>query len=94
VRRLVAGSFLVAALLWASGAQAQDDAVAKRGKMLWTNRGCAGCHGFGRKMAGPDLMGVQQRRPREWLVRWLRETDVMQGSDSVSIAMVAEWMGI
>jgi len=78
----------------ARSAQAQDDAMAKRGKMLWINRGCAGCHGIGKKMAGPDLAGVEQRRSKEWLVRWLKETAVMQREDSVSIAMVAEWKGI
>jgi cytochrome c551/c552 len=81
-------------LLAASAAKAQDDAVVKRGKMLWTARGCAGCHTVGKKMAGPDLAGLEQRRPKEWISRWLRETDVMQREDSTAMAMVAEWKGI
>lgn len=77
-----------------SSAQAQADAAAKRGKMLWVNRGCGSCHGVGKKMAGPDLAGVEVRRERGWLNRWLKETDVMIGSDSIAMAMVAEWKGI
>ena len=87
---------LVAALFIAvPSAQAQvNDAMMKRGKMLWTNRGCGGCHGVGRKMAGPDLAGIEQRRSREWINKWLKETDSMIASDSVAMAMVAEWNGI
>lgn len=75
-------------------AQAQQSAVEKRGKMLWTNRGCGGCHGIGKKQAGPDLMGLEQRRSREWINKWLKETDTMLGSDSTAMAMLAEWNGI
>jgi cytochrome c551/c552 len=68
--------------------------MAKRGKMLWTNRGCASCHGIGKKMAGPDLAGVEQRRSREWLNNWLKNTDTMLASDSTAMALLAEWKGI
>jgi len=93
--RSVVGLALVALTFGlASGAAAQDAAVAKRGKMLWVNRGCGSCHGVGKKMAGPDLAGVEVRRSREWLDRWLTETDAMIATDSIAIAMVAEWKGI
>jgi mono/diheme cytochrome c family protein len=78
----------------ASQASAQDDALMKRGKMLWTNRGCGACHGIGKKNAGPDLAGVEQRRSKEWLSKWLKDTDVMLESDSTAKAMLAEWKGI
>jgi cytochrome c551/c552 len=66
----------------------------KRGKMLWTNRGCGSCHGIGKKMAGPDLAGLEQRRSKEWINKWLKDTDVMLASDSTAQAMLAEWKGI
>ena len=78
----------------ATQASAQSDAMSKRGKMLWTNRGCGSCHGIGKKMAGPDLAGVEQRRSKEWLTKWLMETDTMLASDSTAIALLAEWKGI
>jgi cytochrome c551/c552 len=34
------------------------------------------------------------RRSREWLNKWLKETDAMISSDSTAMAMVAEWKGI
>jgi len=91
---LVLGTVAAGLTVSASTASAQNDAMAKRGKMLWTNRGCASCHGIGKKMAGPDLAGVEQRRSREWLNNWLKNTDTMLASDSTAMAMLAEWKGI
>src|SRR5258706_12866471 len=71
--------------------QGNDDAVVKRGKSLWANKGCAGCHGIGKKLAGPDLAGVEQRRSREWLTRWLTDTEGMLGSDSTAQALLAAY---
>jgi cbb3-type cytochrome oxidase cytochrome c subunit len=45
-------------------------------------------------MAGPDLAGVEQRRSKEWLTKWLMQTDVMLASDSTAMALLAEWKGI
>ena len=91
---VVLATALVALTFSATQANAQNDALTKRGKMLWTNRGCGACHGIGKKNAGPDLAGVEQRRPKEWLTKWLMETDVMLQSDSTAIALLAEWKGI
>ena len=71
-----------------------DDAAAKKGKTLYTNRGCAGCHQFGRKSGGPDLNGLASRRTKEWLTRWLKETTEMIATDSTAQAMVAEFQGV
>lgn len=81
--------------VFAGPALAQDSQMlARKGKALWQNRGCAGCHALGKQLAGPDLHGVTQRRPREWLVRWLKDTPGMLGSDSVARALLAEYRGI
>jgi len=91
---VVLGMFCTALTFGATQAGAQTDALAKRGKMLWSNRGCSACHGIGKKMAGPDLAGVEQRRSKEWLTKWLMQTDVMLQSDSTAMALLAEWKGI
>jgi len=86
-----------AALLFSVGnasAQMSNEALLKRGKTLYQNRGCAGCHGIGKLNAGPDLAGVSQRRPKEWLVRWLKDTEGMLASDSTAIALLEEWRGM
>ena len=71
-----------------------DPNLAKRGKTLWQNRGCAACHAIGKKQAGPDLFAVHERRDPAWLRRWLKNTDEMLETDSTARAMLAEWNNI
>jgi protein SCO1/2 len=73
---------------------AVDPKLAKRGQSVWQNGGCGGCHAIGKKMAGPDLAGVYERRSREWLARWLKNTDEMLATDSAAQAMLAEYNNI
>jgi cytochrome c2 len=76
--------------LSASVAQAQD---AKKGKAVYSSKGCGACHTInkpGAKMAGPDLGGVTQRRSADWLTRWLKDPGAMFGHDSTADAILAE----
>lgn len=69
--------------------------LAKRGKTVFSNKGCGGCHSVGKgRMAGPDLLGVTDRRDGAWLRRWLKETDQMLANDSTARAMLAEAKGV
>jgi protein SCO1/2 len=40
---------------------------------------CESCHtiGGGETRLGPDLIGIGERRSRDWLVRWIKEPDKM-----------------
>lgn len=78
----------------AQGGMTVDAALAKRGKTLFTSRGCNACHAFGKKLAGPDLVGATERRSQDWLRRWLKNTDEMLASDSLAQAMLAEYQGV
>ena len=88
-----------AASLHAQSGQADDKASitvdaekARPGAGLWTARTCAACHTIGKgNTMGPDLAGVLERRERAWLVRWLKEPDVMLRTDSTAKAMLAEF---
>lgn len=72
-----------------------DANLAKRGKTLWQNRGCSGCHSIGKgRMAGPDLLGVTERRDAAWLRRWLKDTDQMLASDSLAQSLLAQSNGV
>lgn len=75
----------------AQGSISVDPALAKKGKSLYASRGCATCHAFGKKLAGPDLAGVMERRDHDWLRRWLLNTTEMIASDSIAMAMVVEY---
>jgi mono/diheme cytochrome c family protein len=90
--------FAVAVFAFTSVASAQaapvDQALAKKGKALFGNRGCAGCHTFGKKLAGPDLVGATERRDKEWMRNWLKTPDKMLETDSVAKAMLAEFQNV
>ncbi len=69
-----------------------DPAMAKKGQSLWNSRGCTGCHTIGGgKRSGPDLAGVLQRRDLDWVRRWLKNPPAMMESDSIAMALLAEY---
>lgn len=89
--------FAAIALAPAAAAQSSitvDPDLAKRGKTLFTNRGCNACHAFGKKLAGPDLVGATERRDPDWLRRWLKHPDEMLESDSIAQAMLVEYQNV
>lgn len=71
-------ALVLAGLAPAAPARAQAAAApAAEGKTLFGTL-CVACHTVGGgALVGPDLAGVTERRPREWLLRWIREPDRM-----------------
>lgn len=68
-------ALLLAGLAPAAPARAQ--AAAGEGEALFKAT-CAACHTIGGgALVGPDLQGVTERRPREWLLRWIQSPDRM-----------------
>ena len=54
---------------------AGTDAVA--GQQIFQEK-CVACHTVGKgPLVGPDLKGVTERRPREWLEQWIAAPDAM-----------------
>jgi mono/diheme cytochrome c family protein len=54
---------------------AETDAAA--GQQLFQEK-CVACHTVGKgALVGPDLKGVTERRPREWLEQWIAAPDAM-----------------
>jgi len=51
--------------------------AAEEGKQIFQDK-CAACHTVGNgALVGPDLKGVAERRPREWLEQWIAAPDAM-----------------
>ena len=69
-----------------------DATLAQMGGSVFQNKGCYMCHRIGDgRAAGPDLFGVTERRPIEWLTNFLKNTDEMLNSDDVAKALLAEY---
>lgn len=65
----------IGAALSAVANAAETDAAA--GQQLFQEK-CVACHTVGKgALVGPDLKGVTERRPREWLEQWIAAPDAM-----------------
>src|SRR5579872_660524 len=57
------------------------------------NQRCSACHSFGRGVkVGPDLKGVTTRRPRAWLLRFIRSSQTLvKGGDATAQTLFAQF---
>lgn len=66
---------------------------AANGKSLFNSQ-CAACHKLDKKVVGPALGDVTQRRETEWLVSWIRNNEELRSSgDADAIAIFEEYNG-
>jgi protein SCO1 len=65
------------------------------GEFLYRTR-CLTCHSLGKgDGVGPDLLGILQRRDREWLARWIMEPNVMiKEKDPIIMEMMKKYNDI
>ena len=83
--------FMVLGAIIAAPVQGQDSREVKRGQRIWDRKHCASCHGLHSTHGGPPLAGVAKRRTREWLYRWMDDSESMARTDSIGREMVAVW---
>lgn len=57
------------------------------------NKYCAACHTIGGgKRVGPDLAGLKDRHPEEWLVSWIADSQKMvNAGDAKAVALFKEY---
>ncbi|MFZ5479447.1 MAG: c-type cytochrome [Myxococcota bacterium] len=61
-----------------------DPAIVAEGEKVYGAKGCGGCHAFGSKLVGPDLVGLTQRRTTPWITKMIAEPDAMTKKDPVA----------
>ena len=72
---------------------AVDVARQKEGRTLYNNL-CASCHKLDRKLIGPALAGVTERRENDWLKAWIKNNAALRASgDRDAIAIFNEYNG-
>jgi mono/diheme cytochrome c family protein len=70
--------------------KAQD--AAKGADLFKAN--CASCHKLDKKMVGPALGGVTERREQEWLLSWIKNSqDLIKAGDEDAVAIFEEYNG-
>lgn len=76
-----------------TGLEVSEETI-KAGMQLFDTK-CASCHALDRRMTGPALKGVTEKRELEWLVRWIRNNNELRESgDADAIAIYNEFNGI
>jgi mono/diheme cytochrome c family protein len=68
-----------------------DPARAEAGEKLFQAKGCSACHGFGKRVSGPDLNGVTKRRTAEWMENQILHPEVMTHDDPISHDLLAKY---
>ena len=71
-------------LLFTPNTHAQNQAPAE-----WQQ--CVACHALGKKLIGPDLTGVTERRSEEWLFKFIRNSqEMVQAGDPIAVQVFEE----
>lgn len=84
---------LIGALLIAAGCAVEaTTALAEDGKAIFEGK-CAACHSIGKgRLLGPDLAGVSDRRPEDWLIKFIKSPDaVLKSGDAAAKALFDEY---
>jgi len=66
-------------------------ALAATGEKVFQAKGCTVCHGFGKKVTGPDLLGVSMRRTAAWMEQQILHPEVMIREDPISRELKEEY---
>ena len=74
ISRFILGS-LVFLLFFTSNLSAQEGDYTN-GKKLF-NAQCAACHKLDKKLIGPPLKGVTEKREKEWLIAWIKDNQAL-----------------
>lgn len=70
-----------------------DEARQKEGKKLFKSL-CASCHKLDKKLIGPALGKVEERREFEWLKAWIKDNAALRATgDADAIAIFDEYKG-
>lgn len=79
--------------LFSLGLSAQE-ANPENGKKLF-NANCAACHKLDKKLIGPPLKGISEKRNPEWLKAWIKDNAALRASgDKDAIAIFTEYNGM
>jgi len=81
----------VFSLLLFTNIQAQD---AANGKKLFAEKGCIGCHTLENKLVGPPLKGIADKRDKEWLYSFIKDSQKFKETDADAKAIIDEFGGI
>tara|TARA_B110000003_G_scaffold276420_1_gene322766 strand:+ start:2604 stop:3875 length:1272 start_codon:yes stop_codon:yes gene_type:complete len=82
---------LVFLLAFSTNTLAQEEGDVKAGEALYKSN-CAACHKLDKKGVGPALRNVAEKYDREWLYKWITNSQgLIKSGDSKAVALFAEY---
>jgi cytochrome c len=70
---------------------AVNEELARTGSGLFVTK-CSACHALEKRVVGPQLLGITQRRTPEWIMNMILNPEEMTKKDPIAMAMLAEYM--
>jgi len=68
--------------------------IAQDGATLF-KQNCAACHKLGTRLVGPDLIGVNEKREEDWLLKFIKSSQTMiKAGDPDAVAIYEEFGGM
>ena len=68
-----------------------DDALVEKGKEVY-KANCTACHKMGKRVVGPALAGITERRTPEWIMNMIMNPEEMVEKDPAAKALLAEYL--
>ncbi len=68
-----------------------DEELAAKGEELFTSKGCNACHQIDKRLIGPALKGVTQRRNPVWIMNMILNPEQMVKEDPIAKQLLAEY---
>ncbi len=68
-----------------------DDVLVEKGKELYKIN-CTACHKMGKRVVGPALAGITERRTPEWVMNMIMNPEEMVEKDPTAKALLAEYL--
>ena len=69
-----------------------DEAIIKKGDALFKEYGCNTCHAVAKKVLGPALAGIYDRRELDWIYSWVKNSQkLIQSGDPQAVALWEEY---
>ncbi|MCB1179579.1 MAG: cytochrome c [Leptospiraceae bacterium] len=68
-----------------------DESLVEKGKEIF-KANCTACHKFEKRVVGPPLAGVTQRRSPEWIMNMILNPENMVANDPDAKALLEEYL--
>ena len=68
-----------------------DEAMAAEGKAIFVAK-CSACHKISKRVVGPALIGITERRSPEWIMNMILNPEVMVAENPIAKKLLAEYL--